>query len=89
MQHLIKTNGEDGTPLNGVPSSEATGGIWKQVIYTGVGETPPLGSTVRVHYNAYFELNDEPYDSTVSFFFILIEYRSFSFIILVYKTSTM
>ncbi|CAF1939492.1 unnamed protein product [Rotaria magnacalcarata] len=64
MQHLIKTNGDDGTPLNGVPSSEAAGGIWKQIIYDGVGETPPLGSTVRIHYNAYFELNDEPYDST-------------------------
>jgi hypothetical protein len=70
MQHLIKTNGNDGVPLSGVPSSEAAGGIWKQVIYAGVGETPPLGSTVRIHYNAYFELNDEPYDSTVSFIFI-------------------
>ncbi|CAF1001523.1 unnamed protein product [Rotaria sordida] len=64
MQHLIKTNGDDGIPLNGIPSSEAAGGIWKQIIYSGVGETPPLGSTVRIHYNAYFELNDEPYDST-------------------------
>ncbi|CAF4549977.1 unnamed protein product, partial [Rotaria magnacalcarata] len=45
MQHLIKTNGDDGAPLNGVPSSEAAGGIWKQIIYDGVGETPPLGST--------------------------------------------
>lgn len=64
MQHLVKTNGQDGVPLEGIPSSEAVGGIWKQVIYAGVGETPPLGSTVRIHYNAYFELNDEPYDST-------------------------
>ncbi|CAF0833283.1 unnamed protein product [Adineta steineri] len=64
MQHIIKTNGTDGTPLDNVPSSEAAGGIWKQIIYAGVGETPSLGSTVRVHYNAYFELNDEPYDST-------------------------
>lgn len=61
MQHLIKTNGI----VQNVPSSEAAGGIWKQVIYAGVGEMPSLGSTVRVHYNAYFELNDEPYDSTV------------------------
>ncbi|UJR10438.1 hypothetical protein I4U23_014642 [Adineta vaga] len=64
MKHLIKTNGHDGVPLDGIPSSEAAGGIWKKVIYEGVGETPSLGSTVRVHYNAYFELNDEPYDST-------------------------
>ncbi|CAF0848699.1 unnamed protein product [Adineta ricciae] len=64
MLHLIKTNGHDGTPLDGIPSSEAVGGIWKQIIYAGVGETPPIGSTVRIHYNAYFELNDEPYDST-------------------------
>jgi hypothetical protein len=71
MQHLIKTNGNDGTPLQGVPSSEAAGGIWKQVIYAGVGETPSLGSTVRIHYNAYFELNDEPYDSTVSLFLLI------------------
>ena len=73
MQHLIKTNGNDGVPLQNVPSSEAAGGIWKQVIYAGVGEMPSLGSTVRVHYNAYFELNDEPYDSTVrtSFFVVL------------------
>lgn len=65
MQHLMKTNGIDGAILENVPSSEAAGGIWKQVIYAGVGEMPSLGSTVRVHYNAYFELNDEPYDSTV------------------------
>ena len=67
MQHLVKTNGYDGVPMNSIPNSKAAGGIWKQVIYVGVGETVPIGSTVRIHYNAYFELNDEPYDSTVSF----------------------
>lgn len=61
----MKTNGIDAVPLENTPSSEVPGGIWKQVIYAGVGEKPSLGSTVRVHYNAYFELNDEPYDSTV------------------------
>jgi len=64
MEHLIKTNGIDGVPFTDVSTNEAPGGIWKQIIYAGVGEKPSLGSTVRLHYNAYFELSDEPYDST-------------------------
>ena len=67
MEHLIKTNGLDGVPFTDVSTNEAPGGIWKQIIYAGVGEKPSLGSTVRLHYNAYFELSDEPYDSTVRF----------------------
>ena len=67
MEHLIKTNGENGVLLNDTTSNETSGGIWKKTIYRGVGETVPLNSVVRIHYNAYFELNDEPYDSTVSF----------------------
>ena len=66
MKHLIETNGEDGIPLTEPSNGGAPGGIWKQTIYAGVGETPSLGSTIRIHYNAYFELGDEPYDSTVS-----------------------
>ena len=67
MEHLIKTNGHDGVSLKDGTNENVLGGIWKQIIYAGVGETPPLGSSVRVHYNVYFELNDEPYDSTVRF----------------------
>jgi hypothetical protein len=65
MKHVFKTNAHDGLSLIDVPNHQAPGGIWKQTIYVGVGEQAPLNSTVRIHYNAYFELNDEPYDSTV------------------------
>jgi hypothetical protein len=87
MHHLMKTNGIDAVPLDNMPSSEAPGGIWKQVIYAGVGEKPSLGSTVRVHYNAYFELNDEPYDSTVRVRF-LISGRMDKSLLAVYSTTS-
>ncbi|CAF0758062.1 unnamed protein product [Didymodactylos carnosus] len=63
MHHIMKTNGKDGIIIVG-DSTDIGGGIWKEVIYAGVGQSPAQGSTVRVHYNAYFEFSDEPYDST-------------------------
>ena len=66
MKHVLHTDAVSGVPIADASGVPAAGGIWKQTIYAGVGETPSLGSTVRIHYNAYFELNDEPYDSTVS-----------------------
>lgn len=66
MKHVLRTDAISGVPIVDASGLPAAGGIWKQTIYAGVGETPSLGSTVRIHYNAYFELNDEPYDSTVS-----------------------
>jgi FKBP-type peptidyl-prolyl cis-trans isomerase len=40
------------------------GGVLKRVIIPGSGLVVPKASRVRVHYNAYFEMNDEPFDST-------------------------
>lgn len=40
------------------------GGVLKRIITPGGGIPIPLGSRVRIHYNAYFEMNDEPFDST-------------------------
>lgn len=39
-------------------------GVLKRVIENGSGLVIPNGSRVRIHYNAYFEMNDEPFDST-------------------------
>lgn len=39
-------------------------GVMKRMLIPGSGLPIPPGSRVRVHYNAYFELNDEPFDST-------------------------
>lgn len=39
-------------------------GVLKRVLVPGSGLVIPNGSRVRVHYNAYFEMNDEPFDST-------------------------
>ncbi|CAF0907657.1 unnamed protein product [Brachionus calyciflorus] len=38
--------------------------VMKRMLIPGSGLPIPLGSRVRVHYNAYFEMNDEPFDST-------------------------
>lgn len=39
-------------------------GVLKRIINPGCGIVIPNGSRVRIHYNAYFEMNDEPFDST-------------------------
>ncbi|XP_070204131.1 inactive peptidyl-prolyl cis-trans isomerase FKBP6-like [Littorina saxatilis] len=40
------------------------GGVLKMVLEAGTGSVAPQGALVRVHYNAYKELDDEPFDST-------------------------
>lgn len=45
-------------------SDAKDGGVMKRVLIQGTGIIAPLGARVRIHYNAYFELNDEPFDST-------------------------
>ncbi|XP_066255987.1 inactive peptidyl-prolyl cis-trans isomerase FKBP6 [Euwallacea similis] len=39
-------------------------GIKKRVLQVGYGNKPEEKSIVRVHYNAYIEFNEEPFDST-------------------------
>jgi FK506-binding protein 6 len=39
-------------------------GVLKRIINPGCGIVIPNGSRARIHYNAYFEMNDEPFDST-------------------------
>lgn len=45
-------------------SDAKDGGVMKRIILPGSGVVAANGSRVRIHYNAYFELNDEPFDST-------------------------
>lgn len=45
-------------------SDDKDGGVMKRVLVPGAGKQAPMGARVRIHYNAYFELNDEPFDST-------------------------
>lgn len=40
------------------------GGVLKQVLKHGSGIEVPSDSVVRIHFNAYQEYADEPYDST-------------------------
>lgn len=40
------------------------GGVFKKVIKSGVGPLVPTGALVRIHYNAYRDFDDEPFDST-------------------------
>ncbi|VDI79492.1 FK506-binding protein 6 [Mytilus galloprovincialis] len=40
------------------------GGVKKRVLHPGGGSVVPEGAIVRVHYNAFLEYADEPYDST-------------------------
>ncbi|XP_076453238.1 inactive peptidyl-prolyl cis-trans isomerase FKBP6-like isoform X2 [Babylonia areolata] len=40
------------------------GGVFKQVLKHGAGITAPPGALVRIHYNAYHEMEAEPFDST-------------------------
>lgn len=39
-------------------------GVLKRTLLQGTGLPVPKGSRVRIHYNAYFEMNSEPFDST-------------------------
>lgn len=45
-------------------TAEKNGGVYKRILTPGFGLPLPIGSHVRIHYNAYFEMNDEPFDST-------------------------
>jgi len=47
---------------NVLPDGEE--GVVKRILSSGAGLIIPNGSRVRIHYNAYFEMNDEPFDST-------------------------
>lgn len=40
------------------------GKIKKKIIRDGYGETPKEGQEVTIHYNAYLEFSEEPFDST-------------------------
>jgi len=40
------------------------GGVMKVILKHGAGSIVPPRSLCRVHYNAYFEYNDEPFDSS-------------------------
>lgn len=40
------------------------GGVLKQILKHGSGEIIPEGSVARIHFNAYQEYADEPYDSS-------------------------
>ncbi|CAF0767023.1 unnamed protein product [Didymodactylos carnosus] len=67
MSHIIKTDGRNGKKIGSVNSNSSQddhGGIWKQVLYVGSGHQLSQGITVKIHYSAYFEYMDEPYDST-------------------------
>ena len=40
------------------------GGVLKVILKHGAGSVVPARSLCRVHYNAYFEYSDEPFDSS-------------------------
>lgn len=48
MQRIVVTNGIDGRSLDedNVTNAELTGGIWKEVIHTGIGQKPTAGACV-------------------------------------------
>ncbi len=54
---ILRLKMEDISPIK-------DGGVLKRVLIPGSGLVIPKGSRVRIHYNAYFEMNDEPFDST-------------------------
>ncbi|XP_065054939.1 inactive peptidyl-prolyl cis-trans isomerase FKBP6-like [Rhopilema esculentum] len=41
------------------------GGVLKKVLVPGVGNLVPNKATVKVHYNAYLEYSEEPFDSSI------------------------
>jgi len=45
-------------------TTDQDNGVMKRVLENGSGLVITRGSRVRIHYNAYFEMNDEPFDST-------------------------
>jgi len=45
-------------------SPNKNGGVMKRVLTPGMGQLVPMGAQVRIHYNAYFEMTAEPFDST-------------------------
>ncbi|CAF1397900.1 unnamed protein product [Adineta ricciae] len=66
MQHVILTNGVDGryTYNDNLSDTEMKGGIWKEIFHNGIGQKPATGACVRLHYYAYFEHRDEPFDTS-------------------------
>lgn len=54
---ILRAKMEDVCPLK-------DGGVLKRTLIPGSGLQISHGSRVRIHYNAYFEMNDEPFDST-------------------------
>jgi len=62
LEHLspferMKQTMEDISPVG-------DGGIMKMILKHGAGSVVPPRSLCRVHYNGYFEFNDEPFDSS-------------------------
>lgn len=67
MQHIVFTNGVNGKynyNENITDSEMNQGGIWKEIIHNGIGQKPTIGASVRLHYYAYFEHRDEPFDTS-------------------------
>ncbi|RNA40467.1 inactive peptidyl-prolyl cis-trans isomerase FKBP6-like [Brachionus plicatilis] len=54
---ILRAKMEDVSPLK-------DGGVLKRTLIPGSGLPITPGSRARIHYNAYFEMNDEPFDST-------------------------
>jgi hypothetical protein len=49
MQHIILTNGHDGRCIqsdNTVDADLNQGGVWKEIIHTGIGQIPTIGACV-------------------------------------------
>eukprot|EP00112_Aurelia_sp_Birch-Aquarium-sp1_P024134 Seg748.1 transcript_id=Seg748.1/GoldUCD/mRNA.D3Y31 product="Inactive peptidyl-prolyl cis-trans isomerase FKBP6" protein_id=Seg748.1/GoldUCD/D3Y31 len=40
-------------------------GVLKQIVTHGTGNKVPQGASVKVHYNAYLEYSEEPFDSSI------------------------
>ncbi|CAF1163189.1 unnamed protein product [Adineta steineri] len=66
MQYIVPTNGIDGRHITdkNMLETDAQGGVWKEIIHTGIGQKPTIGACVRLHYYAYFEHRDEPFDTS-------------------------
>ena len=56
-------------PFEGIKSRMSdvipNGTVKKRVLRQGIGEVMPDDAVVRVHYDAYFEFNEVPFDSTI------------------------
>jgi hypothetical protein len=49
MQHIVLTNGLDGRYTyndNTTDTDSNPGGIWKEIIHTGIGQKPTMGASV-------------------------------------------